>query len=86
MDGRLSRLSETERRIAALVAAGRTNEQIAQQLLLSAKTLEWSLAKIFRKLVVRSRAELAATVAPASGTRFGAAKTPANSPRTKESR
>jgi DNA-binding CsgD family transcriptional regulator len=53
-------LSETEERIVALVCAGRTNEEIAQTLSLSAKTVAWNLSKVYRKLGVRSRTELAA--------------------------
>ena len=59
----LSRLSETERRIVSLVAVGRTNEEVGERLFLSPKTVEWSLTKIYRKLRVRSRTELAAGVA-----------------------
>jgi DNA-binding CsgD family transcriptional regulator len=62
----LSRLSETERRITALVAVGRTNEEVGERLLLSPMTVEWSLTKIYRKLRVRSRTELAARLAPGS--------------------
>jgi DNA-binding CsgD family transcriptional regulator len=54
------RLSETEARIVALVCAGRTNQQIARALSLSAKTVAWNLSKVYRKLGVRSRTELAA--------------------------
>ena len=53
-------LSETETRIAELVAAGQTNNEVAQALHLSRKTVEWNLSKIYRKLQVRSRTELAA--------------------------
>ena len=53
-------LSETETRIAELVAAGQTNNEVAQALHLSRKTVEWNLSKIYRKLEVRSRTELAA--------------------------
>jgi DNA-binding NarL/FixJ family response regulator len=59
----LNRLSETERRIATLVAVGRTNEEVGERLFLSPKTVEWSLTKIFRKLGVRTRTELAAKLA-----------------------
>ena len=59
----LSRLSETERRIVSLVAVGRTNEEVGERLFLSPKTVEWSLTKIYRKLRVRSRTELAAKLA-----------------------
>jgi DNA-binding CsgD family transcriptional regulator len=54
-------LSETERRIADLVATGHSNQEIAERLSLSPKTVEWNLSKIYRKLGVRSRTELAAT-------------------------
>jgi DNA-binding CsgD family transcriptional regulator len=47
---RLSRLSETERRIVVLVRAGHTDDEIAQALFLSATRVEWSLTKIVRKL------------------------------------
>jgi DNA-binding CsgD family transcriptional regulator len=54
-------LSQTERRIVELVATGHTNLEIARLLSLSPKTVEWNLSKIYRKLGVRSRTELAAT-------------------------
>jgi DNA-binding CsgD family transcriptional regulator len=56
-------LTETERRIVALVAAGRSNTEVARQLALSTKTVEWNLSKAYRKLGVRSRSELAARAA-----------------------
>jgi DNA-binding CsgD family transcriptional regulator len=62
----LSRLSETERRIVSLVAAGRTNGEVGERLFLSPKTVEWALTKIYRKLRVRSRTELAAKLASGS--------------------
>jgi DNA-binding NarL/FixJ family response regulator len=46
----LSRLSEQERRILALLAAGKTPAEIADRLFLSARAIEWSLAKIDRKV------------------------------------
>jgi DNA-binding NarL/FixJ family response regulator len=52
-------LSETETRIAELVVVGKTNNEVAQALHLSHKTVEWNLSKIYRKLDVRSRTELA---------------------------
>ena len=53
-------LSATEARIAELARSGRTNREIAEALSLSPKTVEWNLSKIYRKLGVRSRTELAA--------------------------
>jgi DNA-binding CsgD family transcriptional regulator len=52
-------LSETERRIADLVAEGRSNKQVAAALSLSPKTVEWNLSKVYAKLGVHSRTELA---------------------------
>ncbi|MFC0038553.1 LuxR C-terminal-related transcriptional regulator, partial [Actinomadura rayongensis] len=52
-------LTETERRLAVLVAAGATNQEAAQRLFLSVKTVEGTLSRIYRKLDVRSRTELA---------------------------
>ncbi len=52
-------LTDAERRVAALAAAGRTNPEIAAEVYLSAKTVEAHLSRVYRKLGVRSRAELA---------------------------
>jgi DNA-binding CsgD family transcriptional regulator len=52
-------LSTTESAIAQLVAAGSSNKEVAAALHLSAKTVEWNLSKIYRKLGVRSRTDLA---------------------------
>ena len=57
------RLSETERRIAELVVAGRRNREVAVALSLSPNTIAWNLSKVYRKLGVRSRTELAAHIA-----------------------
>jgi DNA-binding CsgD family transcriptional regulator len=54
-------LSATEERIVELARAGRTNREIAELMSLSPKTVEWNLSKIYRKLGVRSRTELAAS-------------------------
>jgi DNA-binding CsgD family transcriptional regulator len=52
-------LTATEQRVAELAAAGRTNRQIAAELYLSERTVEANLTKVYRKLGMRSRAELA---------------------------
>ena len=57
-----SQLSETERRIVELVVAGRRNSEVAAELSLSPNTIAWNLSKIYRKLGVASRTELAAHV------------------------
>jgi DNA-binding CsgD family transcriptional regulator len=48
----VSRLSEQERRMVGLLATGKTPAEVAERLFLSVKTVEWSLAKIDRKLRV----------------------------------
>jgi ATP/maltotriose-dependent transcriptional regulator MalT len=59
------RLSETERKIVELVVAGRRNKEVAAQLSLSPNTVAWNLSKVYRKLGVSSRTELAAHVGEA---------------------
>src|SRR5262245_5566405 len=56
-------LSAQEREVAVLVADGCTNREIAARLFLSEKTIETVLSRVFRKLGVRSRVEVAARVA-----------------------
>jgi DNA-binding NarL/FixJ family response regulator len=48
--------------VAELVAAGQTNRAIAAELELSAKTVENNMARIFKKLGVSSRTQLAMLV------------------------
>jgi transcriptional regulator of acetoin/glycerol metabolism len=52
-------LTDTERSIAELVAAGLTNRQAGERLFLSHHTVDFHLRSIFRKLGVRSRVDLA---------------------------
>jgi DNA-binding CsgD family transcriptional regulator len=52
-------LTPAEQRIAELVALGRTNAEIAATLLVTVKTVEGTLTRIYRKLGVRSRVDLA---------------------------
>ena len=52
-------LTEAERRIAHLVAEGRTNRDVAAALYLTNHSVETALTRIYRKLGVRSRTELA---------------------------
>jgi DNA-binding CsgD family transcriptional regulator len=49
--------------VAALVAAGRTNREVAAQLFMTIGTVEVHLTRIYRKLGLRSRTELARQVA-----------------------
>jgi DNA-binding CsgD family transcriptional regulator len=53
----------TERRVADLIAAGRTYREAAAELFISPKTVQWNLSKVYRKLEIRSRAELPARLA-----------------------
>jgi DNA-binding CsgD family transcriptional regulator len=52
-------LTPTEREIAGLAGAGLRNQEIAARLFLSPKTVEANLTRAYRKLGVRSRAQLA---------------------------
>ncbi|MGH3389393.1 MAG: AAA family ATPase [Actinomadura sp.] len=63
-------LTDTERDVAALVAQGLTNPQVAAQLFVSRHTVNFHLRQVFRKLDIGSRVELAriADDRPASGT------------------
>ena len=55
-------LSAREREIAELLAEGLTNQQIGARLFLSEKTIETHLTRVFQKLGLRSRAQVAARV------------------------
>ena len=52
-------LTPSERRVAELVAAGQTNRQVAAALFLSERTVEGHLSRVYAKLGVRSRSQLA---------------------------
>jgi DNA-binding CsgD family transcriptional regulator len=59
-------LTAAERRVAALVAEGRTNREVAAALVLGERTVETHLTHIYAKLGVRTRTELARVYEPAS--------------------
>lgn len=60
-------LTAQELEVALLVGRGATNREAAATLFLSPKTVEAHLSRIYRKIGVRSRTELAATMASGGG-------------------
>ncbi len=56
--GRANELTPSEKRVAELAASGMTNRDIAATLFVSAKTVEANLTQVYRKLGIRTRAEL----------------------------
>jgi DNA-binding CsgD family transcriptional regulator len=51
-------LTPSERRVAELAAGGRTNREIANELFVTVKAVEWHLGNVYRKLDVRGRGQL----------------------------
>jgi DNA-binding CsgD family transcriptional regulator len=56
-------LTQAERRVAELVAEGRTNREVAAALYVTPRTVEGTLSRVYTKLGVRSRTELARRLA-----------------------
>ncbi|WP_214402353.1 LuxR C-terminal-related transcriptional regulator [Pseudonocardia lacus] len=81
------RLTPQELQVATVVADGATNSEAATRLFLSAKTIEYHLSNIYRKLGIRSRVELARRMMaghepePAPAQRSPAAPRPSTAPR-----
>lgn len=76
-DGELQWLTDREREVMALVAAGLTNEQIADELVISIATAKTHVSRAMRKLQAHDRAQLVAfaycsgLVLPGRGRRSG---------------
>jgi DNA-binding CsgD family transcriptional regulator len=62
LPGRLAELSAAERRVAQLVITGKRNREIALELGVSVKSVEWHVSHILRKLAITSRTQLAAAL------------------------
>ncbi|MBY0237060.1 MAG: LuxR C-terminal-related transcriptional regulator, partial [Burkholderiaceae bacterium] len=60
---RLASLTEREREVMLLVAAGKLNKVVADELGVSVRTVEVHRARVFSKLGVRSAAEVATLLA-----------------------
>lgn len=66
-DRGLSGLTPQEEAVSGLVATGLTNREVAAELFLSVKTVQYHLTRVYAKLGIRSRSELAAVRGPSSG-------------------
>jgi ATP/maltotriose-dependent transcriptional regulator MalT len=58
----MAALTVSERRVARMAADGLTNRQIAGELVVTVKAVEWHLSHVYRKLGISSRAHLATTL------------------------
>jgi two-component system, NarL family, response regulator DevR len=66
---RLAQLSAQERRVLSLVAEGKTNKEIAEQMILSDKTVKNYLSNIFEKLQISRRSQAAVLYTESRGSR-----------------
>ncbi|MEU6541302.1 helix-turn-helix transcriptional regulator [Streptomyces sp. NPDC047000] len=58
------RLSAHERRVAQMMLAGLTNRQIAERFTVSQRAVEQHITRIYRKLCISRRAQLAVALRP----------------------
>jgi len=68
LEGRQA-LTPREEQVAALAAEGRSNREIATELVVTQKTVEWHLKHVFRKLGLTSRSELLEALSADTGSR-----------------
>lgn len=62
-----SALTASEQAVAELASAGRSNREIAAELVVSVRTVESQLSAVYRKLDIQSRGQLSAALADAQG-------------------
>lgn len=78
IDGRSSEvtgpLTDVERRLARLVAEGASNQDAAARLYVSVKTVETTLSRIYRKLRIRGRTQLASAMSSDGSDRITATR------------
>ncbi|MFD9668891.1 LuxR C-terminal-related transcriptional regulator [Rhodococcus sp. NPDC059968] len=60
----ITTLTPQERTVAILVASGKRNKEVADELFVSVKTVQYHLTRVYAKLGIRSRSELAANLPP----------------------
>ena len=58
----MAALTVSERRVARMAADGLTNRQIANELVVTVKAVEWHLSHVYRKLGISSRTNLSTTL------------------------
>ena len=77
-------LTETERRVAALVTQGHTNREVAAAMFVTENTVQTHLRHIFRKFDVRSRTELTVLLLgpPADAVSIARPRSPRSAERT----
>jgi DNA-binding CsgD family transcriptional regulator len=63
-------LTSQERRISEMAAEGASNPDIAEQLFISTATVEYHLTKVYRKLGIRSRTQLAKVLRRGSASHY----------------